>query len=74
MNDATGPMGALEYAVINESIGAQVESITFSWCSYYRALESIREIVARHYDDAFYWHMPAGRIDTDPHHSCAACA
>lgn len=74
LNDATCADGAQEYAVIQESTGAQIESITFSRCSYYRALELICEIVAGRYDDARYWWMPAGHIDPDPHHRCSACA
>jgi len=74
LNDTTCSDGAQEYAVIKESTGAQMESITFSWCSYYRALQLICEIVAGRYDDARYWKMPHGRIDTNPNHCCTACA
>ena len=74
LNDATCPDGAQEYAVIKESSGAQVESITFSWCLYYRALQLVCEIIAGRYDGARYWTLPEGRIDPDPHHRCAACA
>jgi len=74
LNDATGPMGAQEYAVIKESTGAQVESITFSWCSYYRALQLICEIVAGRYDGERCGILREGRIDPNPHHRCMACA
>jgi hypothetical protein len=53
--------------ILTES-GREVESITFSWCSYYRALQMICGIVAGHYDGEHYWKMPAGQIDTNPNH------
>lgn len=42
--------GAQEYAVIRESTGRQVESITFSWCTPERALELIRDVSAGRFD------------------------
>lgn len=74
LNDATGPMGAQEYAVIKESTGFQVESITFSWCSYYRALQLICEIVASRYDGQRCGILREAQIDRSPNHRCAACA
>lgn len=46
LNDSFGPDGAQEYAVIRESDGVQVESITFSWCDEGKAREYIEAIVA----------------------------
>jgi len=45
LNDATHEDGAGEYAVVLDDgpQPVQVESITFSWCNYDRALELIRE-------------------------------
>jgi hypothetical protein len=44
LNDATCADGAQEYAVIMDGLQPiQVESITFSWCNYEKALELIRE-------------------------------
>ena len=74
LNDATGPMGAQEYAVINESTGAQIESITFSWCSYYRALQLICEILAGRYDGQRCGVLREAQIDRAPNHCCPACA
>jgi hypothetical protein len=74
LNDATCPDGAQEYAVVKERTGGQVESITFSWCTYYRALELICEIVAGRYDNERFWILPSERIDTNPNHRCPACA
>ena len=71
MNDAACPDGAQEYGVIKESTGAQVESITFSWYSYYRALQLICEIKAGYYDGERYWRLPPEHIDTDPHTAAA---
>jgi len=73
LNDATCPDGAQEYGVIKESTVAQVESITFSWCSYYRALQLICEIVAGRYDGQRYCHLPPARIDRSRRHRCPAC-
>jgi stage V sporulation protein SpoVS len=46
LNDATGPDGAQEYAVVRERNHAQVESVTFGWVDAARGLAIIREIVA----------------------------
>lgn len=54
LNDATGEDGAGEYAVIAGGLGGtshrQVESITFSWCTYDRALMHIQKAIAGEYD------------------------
>ena len=42
LNDSTCEDGAQEYAVVRS--GKQIESITFGWCSYYKALEIICEL------------------------------
>ena len=74
LNDATCPDGAQEYAVIKESTGAQVESITFSWCTYYQALQLICEIVAGRYDGERCGILREEQIDRSPNHRCMACA
>jgi len=45
LNDSFSEDGAQEYGVIKEITGIQVETITFSWCNYERALQLINEIV-----------------------------
>lgn len=46
LNDATGPDGAQEYAVVREDDHAQIESVTFGWVSGARGLAIIREVIA----------------------------
>jgi len=45
LNDSFSEDGAQEYGVIKETTGIQVETVTFSWCNYERALQIISEIV-----------------------------
>jgi hypothetical protein len=57
LNDSTGPNGAQEYAVVKnprEKDGPyhQIESITFSWCNYGKALSHIKKAVAGEYDNS----------------------
>jgi len=61
LNDATSPDGAQEYAVLlhKESDGSfvQIESITFSWCSYEESLSHIQRTL-RGEDDRNEWARP----------------
>ena len=45
LNDATHEDGAGEYAALLED-GQQIESITFSWCTFDEALQRIQDLVA----------------------------
>ena len=78
VNDATCEDGAGEWGpLLKQSDGSwrQVESITFSWCPYAKALEYLREIVAGSYDDGAYGSIHASRIQThEQHQTCGACA
>jgi len=73
LNDATHEDGAAEFGVVKEDGILQVESITFSWFGYDRALALIRSIVAGAHDDA---RRPIllKRIDTPDNHRCRHCA
>jgi len=51
LNDSTSEDAAQEYAVIRESDGKQVESITFTWCTPNEALEYITQAVSGQYDN-----------------------
>ena len=59
LNDATSEDGLAEYAVVHGGLDAtsrrQVESITFSFCSYRRALRLIREALAGAFDHNPYF-------------------
>ena len=49
LNDSFSEDGAQEYAVLR--CGRQVESVTFGWCTYERAIEIIRDILAGQVED-----------------------
>jgi hypothetical protein len=79
LNDATGGDGAQEYAVVKK-VGRdgnpwQVESITFSWCSYERALELIQTVLKGEQDRAD-WARPVEPIveSAAEHGRCGHCA
>ena len=44
LNDSFSEDGAQEWTVVRD--GVEVESITFGWCSYYKALQYICELEA----------------------------
>jgi len=79
LNDATSPDGAQEYAVAlrNDSDGSflQIESITFSWCSYDEALSHIQRTL-RGEDDRNEWARPVQQtLQTAAEHGrCHHCA
>ncbi len=77
LNDATGPDGAQEYAVIREDDHAQVESVTFGWVDEARGLAIIREIVAGAGGDfsaSFGW-IDSRLVETPTQHGrCRHCA
>ena len=79
LNDATSPDGAQEYAAVKrdgpDGRMLQVESITFSWCSYDSALNLIRRAIAGDYDDAEFAHVVEPHIETPEEHGrCHLCA
>lgn len=76
LNDATGPDGAQEYAVVREDDHAQVESITFGWLDAARGLAIICEIVAGEGGDysASYGSIDPRMVDTPARHGrCPHC-
>ena len=73
LNDQTGPDGAGEWAIVREKDMAQVESITFGWCSKEKTLQYIREILDGKY--ATVYSKVANRIESPKEHgTCGACA
>lgn len=77
INDATCEDGAQEYAVIKRQADGtflQVESITFSWCTYENALEHIRRAISGE-DDANDFAAPVNpRLETAQEHGrCRLC-
>ncbi len=78
LNDATCEDGAAEYAVIKGGLGAsrhiQIESITFSWCNYDRALEHIQRTLRGEDDEVDWAHEITLRLETpDEHDRCRRC-
>lgn len=78
-NDATGPDGAQEYAVLRprreRGDYQQIESITFSWCSEVRALELIRRVVTGEFDHQKLGSVSPVRLEQPrDHRVCGHCA
>lgn len=78
LNDATGADGAQEFAVVKR-LGRgnflQVESITFGWCTFERALDHIRDVIAGRDDANDFATRVAPRLEpADRHGRCPLCA
>jgi hypothetical protein len=72
LNDSFSEDGAMEFAVVREADGVQVESITFGWCSEAEALSHIKLVTDRHGGDMEY-----GTVEVREHgkgESCRLCA
>jgi hypothetical protein len=80
LSDASSGNGAQEYAVVVEYPNGkylQIESITFSWCSYDRALKLIKDLATFgvQHDKKSEW-----SVEVKPHiepakgHRCHHCA
>ena len=79
LNDATSADGAQEYGAVKGSLDGppwlQVESLTFGWCTYEKALDLIRKVLAGEYDQADYAFPVTLRLDTPEQHGyCSHCA
>lgn len=76
LNDATGPDGAQEYAVVDAATLRQVESITFGWLDQPRAADYIRRAIAGELGPP--WSslgIAPDRIQTPAQHgTCGHCA
>jgi hypothetical protein len=79
LNDSTSEDGAQEYVVLREPGGSpepyrQVESITFSWCSYEQALGYVRRVLDGEFDGQGL-EVPAPHVeDVATHEVCRHCA
>ena len=77
-NDSTGPDGAQEYAVCQESVNEEtggtsyimIESITFSWCSEEMALKDIKDLQEK---GGILSKTVVPRIDKQADHRCTGC-
>lgn len=79
LNDSTCEDAAAEFAVIRGGIDSaawiQVESITFSWCTYDRALELINQCLAGKFDQKEFAHAVTIRVQHSSQHGrCPLCA
>ena len=80
LNDAMSEDGAAEFGVVHGGLGAtsrrQLESVTFSWCTYERALSHIREALDGRWDDTDYFPGPLSvRVQSSREHGrCRFCA
>ena len=77
-NDATCADGAQEYGVLkpqSESHWVQIESITFSWCSFESALKLIQQILAGEYDAQNFGLVDRSQFQPEREHgTCGHCA
>lgn len=79
LNDSTSPDGAQEFAVCRLGLPngeiRQVESITFGWCDYARALQFIRDTLNGSDDDNEWARIVTAIIQTaEAHGRCGHCA
>ncbi|QDT64079.1 hypothetical protein [Calycomorphotria hydatis] len=79
LNDSTSPDGAQEYAVCRfDPISGdmlQIESITFGWCDFDKALRYLRETLAGRDDHHEWVHVVEVQIDSPVEHGrCRHCA
>jgi hypothetical protein len=79
LNDATHEDGAAEYAVVRGGLDAkehvQIESITFSWCTYEQALDYVRKALAGEMDGYDFARPVQPRLEPIKRHGrCHLCA
>ena len=77
--DATHEDGAAEYAIARGRIGSseyvQLESITFSWCTYDAALDFIRQAITGQMDGSEFATPMTLSVETlNQHGRCHLCA
>lgn len=78
-NDSTCEDGAQEYGILRPDTDGpdlvQIESITFSWCTFGSALKLIRQVIAGDFDAERYSRVQRDRIQTPEEHGrCQFCA
>ena len=76
VNDATCADGAQEYAALKQDGDhfVQIESLTFSWMDYEKALNIIRNILAGEFDNERYGSVTASRLQMPEEHGrCYLC-
>ena len=79
LNDATHEDGAGEYAVVKGRIGSaeyvQLESITFSWCNFDKALAYVQQAITGQMDQSEFATPMTLHVETmDQHQRCHLCA
>ena len=79
LNDSTSEDGAQEYAVVKTPAAPsephrQVESITFGWCDYDKALGYIRKCLAGDYDSEAPALATLTVEEKATHGTCGRCA
>ena len=79
LNDATHEDGAGEWAICRGGIGSamytQLESITFSWCDYSKALNFVRQAITGQMDNSEFATPMTLAVETlDNHQRCHLCA
>jgi len=79
LNDATCEDGAGEFACIAGGIDAernvQIESITFSWCTFDQAVQHVNDALAGRFDQNEFARPVTLRLETpEQHQRCPLCA
>ena len=78
LNDSTSEDGAAEFAVVKRpaEVGGQflqVESITFGWCDYAKALDYIQRALSGDYDALEFVRAVEPRLETADEHRARYC-
>ncbi len=77
VNDATCADGAQEYAALRQDGDhfVQIETLTFSWMTYEKAVNIIRQVLVGEFDNERYGTVAASRLQTPEQHGrCYLCA
>jgi len=78
LNDATCEDGGAEFGIIKGGMAGphvQIESVTFSWCTFETALAHIRRALAGEYDHTDFCLVLTLRLETSmQHRTCHFCA
>jgi hypothetical protein len=78
LNDSDPADGAIEYGVVKKGIDGQsdrqLETVSFSPCSFDQALSYIREVLAGEWDKHIFAYRVAIRVETPERHGrCPLC-
>jgi hypothetical protein len=75
LNDSTSEDAIVEFAVVKRLLDSfvQVESITFGWCDYAKALDYVQRVLSGEFDSAEFAHAVEPRLETAAEHRARYC-